>query len=256
MRSGLTDGAFSAHFQPKFDPESEEIASLEAFLRWQHPSEGLRAAGWFMPSVERSEDLAQSVDAWMLNAVTRQGRAWLDDKLPFGVLSVNISAWGSGDQLVAMVKQALKSNRFPAKSLALECPWRMFAADAAALAPTMTRLRDLGCAVVLDGNPLDQECLEMIGKTPVKLSKVCIGYIEDFSRSHGEAALSALIKAWGRHGVQIVSVGVEQDEQAELSRRVGCRYTQGNRFKSPLPADEVTFLLTIIKKTKKALTLI
>lgn len=256
VQSGLEDGAFSVYFQPKFDPDSEEIASLEGLLRWRHPREGFREAGWFMPGVERSEELVKSVDRWVLNATAAQGRAWLDAGLPFGVLNVNISAWNAGAQLVEMVELALRDSGFPACFLALECPWRMLAADVDGVAPTMRTLHTMGCAIVLDGNPLDQECLGQVKKTPVQLSKVCIEYLQDFSRTHGIKALSALIKAWRREGVQIVSMGVEQEEEVDLSRQVGCRYSQGNRFKSPLPAGEITALLNMIDKTKRALTLI
>lgn len=254
--SGMKDGAFSSYFQPKFDPDSEEIVSLEALLRWRHPSAGFSEAGWFMPAVERSESLVENVDAWVLNDTTRQAKTWLDNDLDFGFLNVNISAWHAGDRLIGMVKDALKSSGFPAKLLALECPWRMLAANGDTIAPTMRKLRKLGCAIVLDGNPLDQACLDQVRQTPVQMSKVCIAFMQEFSETHGNRALSALIKEWRRRGVQIVAMGVEREDQTELSREVGCRYAQGNRFKSPLPADEISYLLKIIAQTKQALNLL
>lgn len=256
VRSGLEGGAFSAYFQPKIDPDSEEIVSLEALLRWRHPSAGFSEAGWFMPSIERSDDLMKSVDAWVLNDTTGQGRKWLDDGLPFGSLNVNVSSWKAGDQLVDMVKRALDTSGFPAKALALECPWRMLAADGDTISPTMKKLRALGCSIVLDGNPLDQDCLDQVRQTPVHMSKVCIQHIQDSAQSQGTAAVVTQVKNWQRRNVQIVSMGVEHEEQATLSHQVGCRFSQGNRFKSPLPADDITFLLKMIKKTKQALNLI
>lgn len=253
---GLKAGEFSAYFQPKIDPDSAEIASLEALLRWHHPTEGFREAGWFMPSIERSDDLIKSVDAWVLKTTTKQGKAWLDDGLSFGTLNINVSSWTMGTELVNMVREALLESGFPAKFLALECPWRMLAAHGDILVPTLRDLRALGCSIVLDGNPLDQQCLDQVKKTPVQVSKVCIKHIQEFSETHGNRALTALIKSWQRKGVKIVSMGVEDEDQAKLSHKVGIRESQGNRFKSALPTKEVTFLLSLIKKTKKALNLL
>ena len=256
VRSGLDDGAFMTYFQPKFDPDSEEVVSLEAFLRWQHPEEGFREAGWFLPAVERSPELIKNVDSWVLNETMRLARLWQDGDLPFGLLNVNVSSWTVGAELVGMVETALKNSGFPAKSLALECPWRMLAADLDVIKPTMDALTRLGCTIVLDGNPLDQDCLDQVRKTPVKLSKVCIKHIQEYSEAHGTRALSSIIKNWQKRGVQIVSMGVESDEQLELSHKVGCKFSQGNRFKSALPSEEITVLLRMIERTKRALSLI
>lgn len=254
--AGLDEGAFFAYFQPKIDPDSDEIVSLEALLRWQHPTEGFCEAGWFMPTIERSDDLTKRVDAWVLQTTTQQGQAWLDEELSFGTLNINISAWTAGAELVDMVRDALSKSGFPAKYLALECPWRLLAAHGEAITPTLRALKALGCKIVLDGNPLDQDCLDQVHQTPVQMSKVCIKYIQEFSETHGNRALSSLIKSWHRRGVNIVSMGVEDKEQADLSHKIGIRESQGNRFKSPLPAEEITFLLSLIKKTKKALSLL
>jgi len=256
VRAGLQADEFSAHYQPKFDPESEDIVGAEALLRWDHPDEGMRVAGWFMPSIERNEALIECVDTWVLNATTRQGKAWLEAGHPVGDLYVNVSAWHAGPKLVEMVETALKESNFPAKSLSLECPWRMLAADADTIAPTMRALRALGCTIVLDGNPLDQACLDVVNQTPVQLSKVCIEHLQDYADSYNTPKLASLIKTWRKRGVQIIAIGVEGEEQLTLSHQAGCRYAQGNRFKSALPADEITFLLKVIEKTKQALSLL
>lgn len=255
VTSGLRNSAFAAHYQPKFDPDSEDIVGVEALLRWQHPTEGLWEAGRFMPEVERSAELLATVDAWVLGETTRQGQAWFDEGLNFGVLNVNISSWLVGDELVEMVASALRESGFPASSLALECPWRMLAVNAGVIAPTMQKLSDLGCVIVLDGNPLDQTCLDVVQKTPVQWSKVCIKYVQEFVDTHGVGAMKRLVKSWQKRGVQVASMGVEREDQLALSHKIGCRFSQGNRFKSPLPMREITYLLKAIETTKKALSL-
>ena len=256
IQSGLVAGEFATHFQPKFDPDSEDIVGLEAFLRWNHPTEGLVEAGRFMQAVERDPDLVESVDAWVLQDTMRQAGAWLDQDLSFGLLSVNISAWPNGKMLVNEVKAALKNSGFPAKKLALECPWRMLAVDADSISQTMRALRALGCVIVLDGNPLTQDCLDVVRQTPVQISKVCIEHMQDLADNEGMGVLSKHFKIWQKTKVQIVSLGVESEDHVALSHKAGCRLFQGSRFKSALPGDEISFLLKMIAQTKKALSFI
>lgn len=256
VRAGLENGQFSAYYQPKFDPDSEEVVGLEALLRWHHPDAGFQEAGAFMAEIERAPELINAVDAWVLNATMAQGRKWIDDDLPFGVLNVNVSTWDSGAKLAEHVQTALKNTGFPAKKLALECPWRMLAANAESIAPAMRELRRLGCVIVLDGNPLDRACLEQVRQTPVQMSKVCIKHIQEIHDSEGPRKLSSMVKDWRKRGVEVVSMGVEHEDQVALSHKAGCRLSQGNRFKTALPANEISFLLNIIKETKQALSFI
>ncbi|HEY9079502.1 EAL domain-containing protein [Magnetovibrio sp.] len=254
VQSGLQAGEFATYFQPKFDPDSEDIVGLEALLRWNHPEEGFLEAGRFMRAIERDAELIEAVDAWVLGDTMRQGRAWVDQDLSFGLMSVNISAWNNGKMLVDKVQSALKDSGFPAKKLSLECPWRVLAVDVAGISQTMRDLRALGCVIVLDGNPLNQECLDVVRQTPVQMSKVCIEHMQSLADSDGIEVLAQQMKRWDKAKVQIVSMGVESEEHVALSHNAGCRLFQGSRFKSALPGDEISFLLKLIAKTKKALS--
>jgi len=254
IQSGLAAGEFATYFQPKFDPDSEDIVGLEALLRWNHPSEGLVEAGRFMQAVERDPALVENIDSWVLQDTMRQASAWLNQDLSFGLLSVNISAWPNGEMLVGEVKAALNDSGFPAKKLALECPWRMLAVDVDGISQTMRALRALGCVIVLDGNPLTQDCLDVVRQTPVQISKVCIEHMQDIADNEGMNVLSKHIKNWQKTKVQIVTMGVESEEHVALSHKAGSRLFQGSRFKSALPGDEISFLLKMIAKTKQALS--
>jgi len=254
IQPGLAAGEFATYFQPKFDPGSEDIVGLEALLRWNHPSEGFLEAGRFMRAVENSPERVESVDAWVLQDTMRQARTWLDDDLSFGLMSVNISAWANGEMLVGEVEAALKKTGFPAKKLALECPWRMLVVDPEGISQTMRALRALGCVMILDGNPLTQDSLNVVRQMPVQMSKVCIQHMLDIVGNDGIGVLAQHVKNWKKAKIQIVTMGVENDDQVAVLRNAGGQLFQGNRFKSALPGDEIRFLLKMIDQTKKALS--
>lgn len=256
IRTGLAGDDFASYFQPRFDPDSDEIVGLEALLRWHHPELGLKAASYFMRTVELSPDLIEAVDAKVVRETTAQAQRWLSDGLSFGTLNVNISTWDHGDQLVDMISDALLQSHLPPSHLALECPWRMLAANQQSIAPTMRALRGLGCVIVLDGNPLSDDALDVVKRTPVGVSNVCIAHIQELVEEQGVRNLSVLIKKWHRAGVKIGVTGVEDKEQVDLIHKTGSRFSQGYRFKTPLPVEDMTSLLSMIQKTKRALSLL
>ena len=116
LSAALDAGEFVLYYQPDFDPKTGEVSSLEAFLRWNHSVQGLCDAGRFIAGFERSKQLISRVDQWVLHAAMKQGRVFLDDAKVIQTVSVNLSNWLSGDELVASVQDALKVTGFPAKS--------------------------------------------------------------------------------------------------------------------------------------------
>lgn len=252
LSSALEAGEFVLYYQPDFDPDSEEVSSLEAFLRWNHEARGLCDARSFIAGFERSEALTARLDRWVLRSALTQGRQFLDDSEVIQCLSINLSNWLSGDELVSSVRDALSVTGFPAKALSLECPWRMFVAHQAEILPVMQQLGELGCQLAMDGSPLEAECLELLAGAPVSTSKVCYSALSEKVDSEGLAAASALIARLQGMGIKVVVVGVENEQHARLVHEAGCSLSQGNRFKSPLSPDHVSQLLGVIKKTKDA----
>ena len=128
----------------------------------------------------------------------------------------------------------------------------VFAAHSEVIIPVMRKLDAMGCIVVMDGSPLEQECLDILRGVPVSISKICFAALDEKVNEAGVGAASSLIRGWHRMDVKVVVVGVENDDHAELVRQTGCSLSQGHRFKSPLSADHVLQLLAVIKKTKDA----
>lgn len=252
VRDAVKKGSFALHYQPMFDGAGEDVTGLEAFLRWNIEGVGVQTAGSFLPDLERNPELMALVDQWVLDAAIQQGRKWLDRGYAFAKLFVNISTWTSSDGLRSMVVDALEKGGFPAKLLVLECPWRLMAIGGEHVFSAMVEVKRLGCSFVLDGGPLDLECLGIVTGSPIKTLKICCQHLRELSATEGPRSVSALIRAWEHRGISVVTMGIENDEDSALARSVGCRYVQGNGFKSPLSVDDTSSLLGLIKVTKGA----
>ncbi|MBF0128852.1 MAG: EAL domain-containing protein [Alphaproteobacteria bacterium] len=252
VRDAVEKGDFALHFQPMFNGTGEDVTGLEAFLRWNVEGVGVQKAAAFLPDLERQPELMALVDQWVLETAVQQGREWLDRGYAFAKLFVNISTWTSADVLKRMVAEALEKGNFPAKLLVLECPWRLMAIGAEHVFSAMAGVKKLGCSFVLDGGPLDLECLGIMTGGPIKTLKICCQHLRELSAAEGPRSVSALIRAWERQGISVITMGVEDDEDSKLARSVGCRYVQGNGFKSPLSASDASSLLGLIKVAKTA----
>lgn len=254
--NALDQQELALHYQPQFDPESEDIAGLEAFLRWQPPGRALQRASQFISAIEGSEQLVQRIDHWVLATALSQADAWLARDYAFGTLSLNLSSWHADDSLQRLLQEQLTKGRLNAKQLALECPWRLLQQDREKVLAAMDRFSRIGCVLVLNDHPLDDACLDIVHRSPIRLGKVGVDYLQDLMQQEGERALAKRIKRWSKAGIEVAAIGVEQEQQQQLCKQVGCCLSQGNRFKSPLPAADMGQLLEMIKQTKSAFSLI
>ncbi|MBF0255031.1 MAG: EAL domain-containing protein [Gammaproteobacteria bacterium] len=254
--NALDQGELQLHYQPQFDPETEDTAGLEAFLRWQPPGRSLQRAGQFISVVEGSPELVQRIDIWVLSTALAQADSWLQQGYEFGVLSINLSGWMQIQPSLDYLRLALPKRRLPAKNLALECPWRILSQDQQAVLRAMRQLAGLGCQINLNDPPLDDQCLQIAKDSPVRVTKVSVDYLHQLIEAEGTKAVAKRIKQWRSAGIEIAAVGVEQEQHLASCQQIGCRLTQGNRFKSPLPAAGMGQLLEMIKQTKIAFGLL
>jgi EAL domain-containing protein (putative c-di-GMP-specific phosphodiesterase class I) len=90
LRRALSLKQFEVHYQPKMDVDNGRVNSVEALLRWRHPTRGLVGPMDFIPLAEET-GLMFSIDEWVLREACRQARQWQRDGLPFLRIAVNIS---------------------------------------------------------------------------------------------------------------------------------------------------------------------
>jgi diguanylate cyclase (GGDEF)-like protein len=78
LRKVVHQGGFHLFYQPKL--QQGEITSIEALLRWNHPTLGNVSPSIFIPLAEEI-NLISKIDEWTLMEACRQNKKWQDDHL-------------------------------------------------------------------------------------------------------------------------------------------------------------------------------
>ena len=69
---------FVLAFQPQMSLVTGEVAGAEALLRWNHPRDGLRLPGTFIPVAERT-GLVAEIGEWVIDEVASTLAQWQRD---------------------------------------------------------------------------------------------------------------------------------------------------------------------------------
>ena len=138
-------------YQPVVRVRDGVVVSIEALVRWHHPTLGLLTPDRFLPGARRSGHLP-ALDRWVLTRACTDFvalRQTLGNRAPARV-AVNLAPATLGTDFDSLVQSVLTGTGLPATRLLLELPEDADLRTLAAAAPRLERLRNLGVGLILD----------------------------------------------------------------------------------------------------------
>ncbi|TDQ45191.1 diguanylate cyclase/phosphodiesterase with PAS/PAC sensor(s) [Tepidicella xavieri] len=237
MREGLKRQEFVLHYQPRVCMESGELRTCEALVRWNHPERGLVLPGEFITVAEETGFIVK-LGQWVLQAGIAQAAAWARQGTPCQV-AINVSALQFQQaSLVDEVAQALQQHGLPAHLLELELTESILIHDAEEALARLQALADLGVHLSLDDFGTGYSSLTYLKRFPLHKLKIDRTFIASLHEDETDAAIvSAIIQMGHALQMQVVAEGVEQPEQHQRLRALGCDHFQGFLFSPAVPAQ-------------------
>lgn len=238
LRLALARREFVLHYQPRVRASDGRITSAEALVRWQHPTRGLLGPGAFIELAEHS-GLIGAIGTQVIEEACAQAAEWAGRGLRLSRLSVNVSPQqlAAGD-LPQIVLAALRRHGLPTRALEIEITESLLVNDAAAARAQLATLREAGVTVALDDFGTGYSSLAVLRQLPIDVMKIDRAFVADLARDAGAMAVArAIVSLAGSLQLRVVAEGVEDEEQAQLLRALGCHELQGYHFSRPLDAE-------------------
>ena len=223
-----------------------EIVSMEALVRWPHPTRGMVSPKDFIPLAEET-GLIQPLGEWILAEACRQLQEWLQ-WLPADIplqVNINLSARQfEHPQLVENIAHLLQRSGLPAKHLKIELTETVFIEDTERTITTLYRLKALGIKLAIDDFGTGWSSLSYLKRFPIDALKIDQAFVRGLLDDPGDQAIVLAVVTLARTlGLQVIAEGVESAEQMSLLNEFGCDIGQGYYFSKPLPADDMFDLL-------------
>ncbi|WP_298269878.1 EAL domain-containing protein [Geobacter sp.] len=244
LRKALEREEFILYYQPKVNVDHGQIASMEALVRWQHPSLGIVPPARFIPLAEET-GLIVPLGEWVLRTACRQNRLWQDEGYPPMQIAVNLSPrqLQQGD-LVATVRGALQESGLDPRWLVLEVTESIMMDCAESTIEAFRALERMGVQIAIDDFGTGYSSFHYLKKFPVHALKIDRSFVRDITSSSGDEAIAGAVITMARGlNLRVVAEGVETVEQLEVLRALNCRYMQGHLFSKPAPAEQLVPML-------------
>ncbi len=252
LRHALDNDELRVYYQPLHDLHDGCQVGMEALVRWQHPQRGLVPPGEFIPIAE-DNGMIGAIDAWVLEQACRQMMRWNAEGSALRFVAVNVSSRlfsrGELDQRVASV---LAATGLPPEQLELEVTESAIMEDPDAALKLLTSLRALGIRLAIDDFGTGYSSLARLKRLPVDKLKLDQSFVRGLPDDPEDAAIARAVIALGKSlGLKVLAEGIEQPEQADFLRGLGCNYGQGYHFGRPQPVGAACTYNSALDETGK-----
>jgi diguanylate cyclase (GGDEF)-like protein len=240
LRSALAQGQLVLHYQPKIDIASSEMRSVEALIRWNHPTRGAVLPGEFIPIAEES-GLILEIGDWVIREACRQACEWQRQGMPFLRVAVNVSPLQFRQaNFVKKLSAALAEFSLDATFLEIELTEATLMSNAEGSVALLNELSQLGVVVAVDDFGTGYSSMSYLQRFPIDKLKIDRSFISDVASNAGDASIVRAIISLA-HGLRlkVIAEGVESEEQLGILRRMGCDQYQGFYRSAAVPAAEI-----------------
>lgn len=237
--------------QPIVRSSNGMVCEEEAFARWDDPVWGTLDPGVFIPVLEE-HGLIERLDLFILEKVLEKTRRQIDEGLPAIGTSLNLSriclmSPDTVDRIDAMVS----SYDIPKHMIALEVSNMYAPADNDRLLEQLERLQQRGYRLILDDFGYGDVTLLLSQKVrfdAVKINMMLTGQM--LTNKYARVVIEELIKTAGLIGCEVIAKGIEDQDQVNFLKEIGCSKHQGYFFSRPNP---VRMLFEYAEKNKQFL---
>ena len=240
LGEAIQRGEFVLALQPQLSFATGEVSGAEALLRWNHPRDGLRLPGTFIPIAEQTGMIADIGD-WVAAEVASMLAEWqaqgIKRRISFNVSPRQLDRSDFLPRLRATFSEAgvplsLVELEFT-ETAAMECSEETLREIAA--------LRADGISIAIDDFGTGYSHISRLRTMPLDRVKLDQSLIADIETSEqARVVVQAVIQLIKGVGAEIVAEAVENVAQADILRAMGCDTVQGYVFAGPMFEDEFT----------------
>jgi diguanylate cyclase (GGDEF)-like protein/PAS domain S-box-containing protein len=236
LRRAVERQSWVLHYQPIVDLQDGHMLGAEALIRGVTDSGDLIPPGEFIQLAEEI-GLIEDIGRWVIDEMCRQVKEWNGAGFHPEV-AFNVSP------------RQLWSARFPEQILITLAeagvdPHGVVMTDPERTREILQALHDAGFKIAIDDFGTGYSSLSRLKHLPIDILKIDRSFVSDahLDRDAG-TMVQAMVQLAKNLGMQPLAEGVETTEELAFLRALDCPVGQGFLFSRPVPAAEITDLMT------------
>lgn len=243
IREALESDCVFFHLQPQYNI-NHKLRGFEALARMKDTDGSFISPMDFIPVAEET-GLVDRVDMRVFHRAAK----FLEDAVKKGrtdiTISVNISVKHLlKNNFLEDIKSVLETYAISPSQLEIEITESVMVESVERAKAVIEEVKGLGIQVAIDDFGTGYSSLSYLHNFPANLLKIDKSFIDAMSEGKSsQKYVESIISIGHVLGLEVISEGVESEEQLEILKRIGCDLIQGYIWGRPLPPDEAEKLL-------------
>ena len=243
IRSALENDTIYFNLQPQYDM-NHNLRGFESLARMKDGDGNDIPPAEFIPVAEKV-GLIDRVDG----TVARKAAMFFGDLLRNTDKRMTLSLNASVRHMMKSdfldeIRQLLKDSGIPADQLEIEITESIMIDSVDKALRCIDELKSMGIQIAIDDFGTGYSSLSYLNRFKANLLKIDKSFIDAMNTSESSRQYVAAIISMGHiMGFDVISEGVENPEQLETLKDIGCDFVQGFIWGRPLSAEEVEELV-------------
>lgn len=238
FEEALKTGQFQMYLQPLVGRDGSAFGA-EALVRWCRPDGSVIMPGDFIEILEQA-GLIHELDRYIWECAVMLLSMWKHTDKRDMTISVNMSAkdFYSID-VYRELTELVERYKVDSRLLRLEITETALLEDPEKSDEIISRLREKGFLVEIDDFGKGYSSLSMLKDIQADVLKIDISLLREIeSKERSRIILESVINMANSLGMDVITEGVETEEQLQALTGMGCHHFQGYYFSRPIPAAE------------------
>ena len=229
----LSRNEFFLCYQPKIDLFTNQVSSIEALIRWNHPRLGLVPPNDFIEYIETTtfiDDITRWVIKKSLDSII------LMEKINIQMdIAVNVPLKLLEHEKFFDFLSDLKSSGKPINKIQFEIIERDLVKDFEATSSLILRYKELGIRFALDDFGTGYSTLSYLQQLPLDKIKIDRLFIKNLKTDKKDSDIvKSSIDIAHILNLKVVAEGVEDRKSLDILKKMGCDFAQGYYFTKPV----------------------
>ena len=249
IRAALEHDTIFFHLQPQYDMD-HKLRGFEALARMKDDNGNVISPGEFIPVAEKV-GLIDQVDG----AVYRKSAMFFGELIKKTGADITLSINASVRHLMKSdfldeIGGLLESSGIPPRQLEIEITESIMIDSMDKALRCIDEIKKMGIQIAIDDFGTGYSSLSYLNSFPANLLKIDKSFIDKMNTNDSSRQYVAAIISIGHIlGFDVISEGVEDQDQIDTLRSIGCDYIQGFIWGRPLPQEEAEkIVLEVVQK--------
>lgn len=238
LKEAVNSNQFKLVYQPIIDSASSKVVKLEALIRWHHPVKGNIPPDKFIGLAEDS-GLIHELGQWIFNQVICDIEYLKNSYSENLLIGINVSPvqFKKNECFEAFVNKLYVHN-ITVSNICFEMTERLLLDASVNVVRTISKLKKQGIKFTIDDFGTGHSALGYLNKFDVDFIKIDKSFVSDIQTNiQNRIMCESIIVMSHRLGIKLIAEGVENSEQENILKSIGCDYLQGYLFERPMPIE-------------------